>query len=86
MRRNASRAILEISGGVNLQTVRALAETEAQAILSNIRISPRKLNLVAGLIRGRTAQDAGAILGRGRGAIDRELGLYQPGCQQGQQQ
>ncbi len=34
----------------------------------------------------RTAQDAGAILGRGRGAIDREFGLYQPGCQQGQQQ
>ena len=26
---------------------RALAETEAQAILSNIRVSPRKLNLVA---------------------------------------
>ncbi len=41
---------------------RALAETEAQAILSNIRVSPRKLNLVAALIRGRTAQDAVATL------------------------
>jgi large subunit ribosomal protein L22 len=41
---------------------RALAETEAQAILRNVRVSPRKLNLVAGLIRNRTAQDAVATL------------------------
>jgi large subunit ribosomal protein L22 len=41
---------------------RGLAETEAQAILSNVRVSPRKLNLVAALIRGRTAQDAVATL------------------------
>lgn len=41
---------------------RMLAETEAQAITRNIRVSPRKLNLVAGLIRGRTAQDAVATL------------------------
>jgi large subunit ribosomal protein L22 len=41
---------------------RTLDETEAQAITSNIRVSPRKLNLVAGLIRGRTAQDAVATL------------------------
>ena len=41
---------------------RTLAETEAQAILSNIRVSPRKLNLVAALIRGRPAQDAVATL------------------------
>jgi large subunit ribosomal protein L22 len=41
---------------------RTLAETEAQAVLSNIRVSPRKLNLVAALIRGRTAQDAVATL------------------------
>jgi hypothetical protein len=34
---------------------RALAETEAQAVLSNLRISPRKLNLVAGLIRNKPA-------------------------------
>ena len=42
--------------------IRALAETEAQAILRNVRVSPRKLNLVAGLIRNRSAQDAVATL------------------------
>ena len=41
---------------------RALAETEAQAIASNIRISPRKLNLVAGLIRNKPASQAVATL------------------------
>lgn len=41
---------------------RTLDETEAQAVLRNIRVSPRKLNLVAALIRGRTAQDAVATL------------------------
>ena len=41
---------------------RTLAETEAQAILSNIRISPRKLNLVAGMIRNLPAGQAVATL------------------------
>ncbi|MBP0444968.1 50S ribosomal protein L22 [Roseomonas sp. SSH11] len=41
---------------------RSLAETEAQAVTRNIRVSPRKLNLVAGLVRGRRAQDAVATL------------------------
>jgi large subunit ribosomal protein L22 len=41
---------------------RALKETEAQAVTRNIRVSPTKLNLVAGLIRGKKAQDAVAIL------------------------
>jgi large subunit ribosomal protein L22 len=41
---------------------RRLPETEAQAIVSNLRVSPRKLNLVAGLIRNRTAADAVATL------------------------
>jgi len=41
---------------------RPVAETEAQAILRNVRVSPRKLNLVAGLIRNRSAQDAVATL------------------------
>ncbi len=41
---------------------RALAETEAEAILRNLRVSPRKLNLVAALIRGRRADDAVATL------------------------
>jgi large subunit ribosomal protein L22 len=41
---------------------RALDDTEAQAITRNIRVSPRKLNLVAAMIRGRPAQDAVAAL------------------------
>jgi large subunit ribosomal protein L22 len=41
---------------------RALTETQAQAVTRNIRVSPTKLNLVAGLIRGKKAQDAVAIL------------------------
>ena len=41
---------------------RTLDETEAQAIARNLRVSPRKLNLVAGLIRNRTASDAVATL------------------------
>jgi large subunit ribosomal protein L22 len=41
---------------------RSLADTEAQAVTRNIRVSPRKLNLVAALIRGRRAQDAMATL------------------------
>jgi len=41
---------------------RGLADAEAQAIVSNLRVSPRKLNLVAGLIRNRTAADAVQML------------------------
>ena len=41
---------------------RLLADTEAQAIVSNIRVSPRKLNLVAGLIRNQSASAAVATL------------------------
>jgi large subunit ribosomal protein L22 len=41
---------------------RKLADTEAQAVLHNIRISPRKLNLVAGLIRNQAASTAVATL------------------------
>ncbi|WP_426958292.1 50S ribosomal protein L22 [Muricoccus radiodurans] len=41
---------------------RSLADSEAQAVTRNIRVSPRKLNLAAGLIRGRRASDAVAIL------------------------
>jgi len=41
---------------------RTLADTEAQAIVSNIRVSPRKLNLVAGLIRNQPASAAIATL------------------------
>ena len=41
---------------------RTLAETEAQAILRNVRISPQKLNLVAGLIRNQPVSQAVATL------------------------
>ncbi len=41
---------------------RGLTDTEAQAIVSNLRVSPRKLNLVAGLIRNLPAQQAVATL------------------------
>ena len=41
---------------------RGLSETQAQAITRNIRVSPSKLNLVAGLIRGKKAQDSVATL------------------------
>ena len=41
---------------------RLLAETEAHAIVSNLRVSPRKLNLVAGLIRNLPASQAVATL------------------------
>ena len=41
---------------------RLLADTEAQAIVSNIRVSPRKLNLVAALIRNKKASAAVATL------------------------
>ena len=41
---------------------RGLADTEAQAIVSNLRVSPRKLNLVAGLIRNQPAGQAIATL------------------------
>jgi large subunit ribosomal protein L22 len=44
------------------KTPRALAETEAQAVLRNVRISPRKLNLVAGLIRNQPVGTAVATL------------------------
>ena len=41
---------------------RTLADTQAQAVLRNIRISPQKLNLVAGLIRNQPASQAVATL------------------------
>ncbi|MBX9749974.1 MAG: 50S ribosomal protein L22 [Roseococcus sp.] len=41
---------------------RGLADSEAQAITHNIRVSPMKLNLVAAMIRGAKAQDAVATL------------------------
>lgn len=37
---------------------RSLASNEARAILRNLRTSPRKLNLVAAMIRGMRVQEA----------------------------
>jgi large subunit ribosomal protein L22 len=44
------------------QAERRVADEEAMAFVHSIRISPRKLNLVAQLIRGKTAQAALAEL------------------------
>jgi large subunit ribosomal protein L22 len=41
---------------------RRLAETEAQAIARNLRVSPQKLNLVAEMIRGKKVEQALAEL------------------------
>ena len=41
---------------------RALADNQARAVGRNIRVSPRKLNLVAQSIRGRSAESALATL------------------------
>ncbi len=41
---------------------RSLAETEAQAVVKNLRVSPQKLNLVAQMIRGKKVDKALAEL------------------------
>lgn len=41
---------------------RRVADTEARAFSSSMRVSPRKLNLMAQLIRGKTAEAALAAL------------------------
>ena len=41
---------------------RGLAENEAEAVLNNLRVSPRKLNLVAAQIRNMPADQAIATL------------------------
>ena len=41
---------------------RSLGENEAKAIARNLRVSPQKLNLVAGLIRGKKVDTALADL------------------------
>ena len=44
------------------KSLRSLADTEAQCVVSNLRVSPQKLNLVAGLIRNQPASKAVATL------------------------
>jgi large subunit ribosomal protein L22 len=52
---------------------RTLADTEAQAIARNIRVSPRKLNLVAEMIRGLPASQARAALTFSKRRIARQV-------------
>ena len=58
---------------------RALAENEAQAIVSNLRVSPRKLNLVAGMIRNLPAQRAVATLTFSKRRIAQQVKKALPG-------
>jgi len=44
------------------KTPRRLADNEAQAVVRNLRVSPQKLNLLAGLIRGKKIDQALADL------------------------
>jgi large subunit ribosomal protein L22 len=52
---------------------RSLAENEAQAVARMLRISPQKLNLVAGLIRGKKVATALADLEFSRKRIARDV-------------
>ena len=54
-------------------TPRRFADNEAMALARNIRTSPRKLNLVAGLIRGKDAVQAIADLSFSRRRIAGEV-------------
>jgi large subunit ribosomal protein L22 len=52
---------------------RSLAENEARAVTRNLRVSPRKLNLVAGLIRGKKVDTALADLEFSRKRIAQDV-------------
>ena len=52
---------------------RALADNEAKAVARNLRVSPQKLNLVAGLIRGKKVATALADLEFSRKRIARDV-------------
>jgi large subunit ribosomal protein L22 len=52
---------------------RALSETEAQAVARMLRVSPQKLNLVAGLIRGKKVATALADLEFSRKRIAKDV-------------
>ena len=53
--------------------VRALADSEAKAVARMLRVSPQKLNLVAGLIRGKKVASALADLEFSRKRISRDV-------------
>lgn len=52
---------------------RRLPDNEAKAVGRMIRVSPRKLNLVAGLIRGKKVESALAELTFSRKAVARDV-------------
>ena len=52
---------------------RRLSETEAKAVVRTIQTTPRKLNLLAGLIRGKSAAGAKAELAFSRRRIAGEV-------------
>jgi large subunit ribosomal protein L22 len=52
---------------------RRLGDTEATAVLRNLRISPQKLNLVAQMIRGQAADKALAALSFSKRRIARDV-------------
>jgi large subunit ribosomal protein L22 len=52
---------------------RSLADNEARAITRNLRVSPQKLNLVAGLIRGKKVGQAIADLEFSRKRIAQDV-------------
>ena len=52
---------------------RSLAENEAQAVSRMLRVSPQKLNLVAGLIRGKKVASALADLEFSRKRIAKDV-------------
>jgi large subunit ribosomal protein L22 len=52
---------------------RALGETEAKAVVRNLRVSPRKLNLVAQMIRGKKVDAALADLEFARKRIAQDV-------------
>jgi large subunit ribosomal protein L22 len=52
---------------------RSLAENEARAVARNLRVSPQKLNLVAGLIRGKKVNTAIADLEFSRKRIAQDV-------------
>ncbi|GBQ05702.1 MULTISPECIES: 50S ribosomal protein L22 [Saccharibacter] len=53
--------------------IRTLADTEAQAVARNIRVSPQKLNLVAAMIRNQPADKAISALTFSRRRIAQQV-------------
>ena len=52
---------------------RRVGETEALSVLKNLRVSPQKLNLIAGMIKGMDAEKALAALTFSRRRISNDV-------------